>query len=71
MFTVFSEDIRAKIFQSIGFFKFCIVDKKLVTCVRNAKEIWVTDFVLELKRAEKLPDFEKLGLHHALQGFIV
>ena len=55
------------------FFKFCIVEKKLVTCIRNAKKIGVIDFVLEIKRAEKPPDFEKLAhlIHHALQGFIV
>ena len=33
----------------------------------------VTDFVLEIKRVENYPDFEKLAhvIQHGLQGFIV
>ena len=33
----------------------------LATSDKNAKKIWVTDFVSEIKRVENYPDFEKLA----------
>ena len=46
---------------------------KLVTCVRDAKNVGVTDFVTEIKCVQNYPDFEKLAhvIQHGLQGFIV
>ena len=39
----------------------------------KCKKVGVTDFVSEIKRVEKYPDFEKLAraLQHGLQAFIV
>ena len=42
-------------------------------CKKKKKEIGVTDFVSQIRRVEKYPDFEKLAhvMQRVLQGFIV
>ena len=39
---------------------------------RKKTEMGVIDFVLEIKRLENYPEFQKLAqvIHHGLQGFI-
>ena len=42
-------------------------------CQRGKRKLGVTVFVLEIKRVENYPDFEKLAhvIQHGLQAFIV
>ena len=54
------EDVRAKIFLLIDFFKIFTAVRQWVTCARNDQKLGVTNFVSEIKRVENYPDFEKL-----------
>ena len=72
------KDVRAKIFQSIDFFK-CLLqsDTELLESEmpksKQTNKLGVINFVSDIKRMENYPDFEKLShiIQHGLQGFIV
>jgi len=60
-------------FSSGFFFKFLLQSDNELVVSEMSKKIGVTNFVLEVKRVENYPDFEKLAqvIQHALEGFIV
>ena len=67
------KDVRAKFFQSIGFFKFLLQADNELLVPEMQKILGVTVFVSEIKRVVNYTDFEKLShiIEHGLQGFIV
>jgi len=72
---IFSLRTFMRKFSSGFFFKFLLQSDNCSQLVVSemSKKIGVTNFVLEVKRVEKYPDFEKLAqvIQHALEGFIV
>ena len=67
------KDVRAKIFQSIEFFKFLLQADNELLVPGMKKKLGVTVFISEIKRVVNYTDFEKLPhiIEHGLQGFIV
>ena len=67
------KDVRAKIFHSIGFFKFLLQSDNELLVPEMQKTFGVKVFVSDLKRVENYPDFDKLAevIEHGLEGFIV
>ena len=63
------KDVRAKIFQSIEFFKFLLrADNELLVPEIQKRNLGVTVFVSEIKRVVNYTDFEKLShiIEHGL-----
>jgi len=70
---IFSLRTFMRKFSSGFFLKFLLQSDNELVVSEMSKKIGVTNFVLEVKRVEKYPDFEKLAqvIQHALEGFIV
>ena len=62
MFVKIVKGVCAKSFQSTGFFKIFSLQSHIELLVSEMQiKLGVTDFVSEIKRVVKYPDFEKLA----------